>query len=65
VAGLAFLRFVSPFKGVTCQVVVECGFAEPDDLEIAAMVVIVANYAFFRSDILRSMVSLVEIHPFF
>ena len=33
---------------ITCEVVVEIVLAEPDDLEIPAVMVVVANYAFLR-----------------
>jgi hypothetical protein len=32
---------------ITCEPVVECLFAETDDLEIAAMMIIMANHTLF------------------
>lgn len=41
-AGLAFLGSVCSLQFISCQVVVEGAFTEADDLEIPAMMVIMA-----------------------
>lgn len=45
---LAFFPRMGALEFITCQIMIEGGFAEPDDLEVPAMVIIMTNYTFLR-----------------